>query len=153
MEQAQGYRTKFWWLPWFSAKGKVHPTNDGAHFFLPIFTAAKDEKYFNNVPRFLAFFDLPTYLPKSHFVPFRKSCPFYDFPFCMTYLPTYLPKKGTSLMDVPKSLVYIKLWETLAKCRFLSKISSFCFVFANEQICKWNMLRNEMCFYLWLKSS
>ena len=29
----------------------------------------------------------PTYLPTSLFVPFRKSCPFNDVPFCLTYLP------------------------------------------------------------------
>ena len=34
------------------AKKSVHHhllTNDGAHFFLPIFTAAKDEKYFSRI--------------------------------------------------------------------------------------------------------
>ena len=32
----------------------------------------------------------PTYLPMSHFVPFRKCCPFYDVPFCLTYPPPYI---------------------------------------------------------------
>ena len=41
----------------------------------------------NDVPRFLAFFDLPTYLPMSHLVLLGKSCLFDDVLFCLTYPP------------------------------------------------------------------
>ena len=39
----------------------------------------------NDVPRFLAFFDLPM----SHLVPFGKSCLFNDVFFCLTYPPKF----------------------------------------------------------------
>ena len=62
----------------------------------------------NDVPRFLAFFDLPTYLPTSLFVPFRKSCPFNDVPFCLTYLPHNIFFEIISKID-PRSTILIKI--------------------------------------------